>query len=87
MSAVTPPTDGVAAVLYSLLGGKYVVRLDEIDARPGCRSGVVLDSTGAVIGNASDHIYSGTGFAVHTKPFGGYVPCDQIVFEHEIGVR
>lgn len=84
MSAVNPPTESVAAVWYALLGGKYLVRLDDESAPPGRRSGVVMNSSGEVIGYASDYIYGGAGFSVHTKPFGGYVPSDQIVFQHEI---
>ena len=79
-ASATPPADPVAAVLYALFGGKYVVRLTDATARPGRRSGEVLDSTGAVIGDASDFIYGGAGFCVHTRAFGGYVPADQIVF-------
>lgn len=41
---------------------------------------LVLDDAGNVIGSASDYIYSGSGFAVHTRPFGGYVAESQIEF-------
>jgi hypothetical protein len=80
----SPPIEAIPAVLYSLLGGKYLVRLTNKAARPGERSGAVLDAAGNVIGNASDYIYGGRGFAVHTKPFGGFVPSEQIVFFHEL---
>ena len=76
----TPPTDSVSAVWYALTGGKYIVRLTDEHAQPGNRSGDVLDSDGKVIGSASDYIYGGAGFAVHTRAFGGYVPTEQIVF-------
>lgn len=59
---------------------RFRVRLSDPDALPGRRSGYVLDEQNHIIGDASDRIYGGTGFAVHTLPFGGYVPNDQIVF-------
>lgn len=80
----TPPTDSVSAVIYAISGGKYVVRLTDSTALPGSRSGEVLDSDGQVIGSASDYIYGGRGFAVHTRAFGGYVSSDQILFQHEM---
>jgi len=76
----TDQSDSVAQVWSYLSGGKFRVRLDKPKARLGMRRGVVLDNAGNVIGDASDYIYGGTGFCVHTKPFGGYVPNDQIDF-------
>ena len=72
-------TSPVAAVWFSLLGGKFRIRLIG-DNCPGRRTGDVLDDDGNIIGSAHDSIYGGHGFAVHTKPFGGFVPEDQIDF-------
>jgi len=73
-------THSVAAVLFAIGGGRFRIRLDDKRARPGQRSGKVLNDAGEVIGSASDYIYGGSGFAVHTRPFGGYVSADQIDF-------
>lgn len=77
--------DAVSAVWHSLMGGKFRVRLsawpnEPVDTRPGHRFGDVLDEDGTVIGSAHDSTYGGRGFVVHTKPYGGFVPCDQIEF-------
>lgn len=79
MATIQEKTDSVTAVFHALLGGMFRVRLTE-DRGPGRRHGEVLDDAGNVIGSAADYIYGGKGFAVHTRPFGGYVPCDQIQF-------
>lgn len=76
ISANTSPVD---AVFHSVLGGKFRVRLTR-DNGPGRRSGEVLDDAGNRIGDASDYIYGGRGYAVHTRPFGGFVPESQIVY-------
>ncbi len=77
--AVNADTSAVAAVWYSLLGGKFPVRLHDGCREPGHRYGDVLDEAGTTIGSAHDYIYGGRGWAVHTKPFAGYVPDEQIV--------
>lgn len=69
----------VSAVAYAITGGKFRVRLTE-DNGPGRRWGQVLDNDNNVIGEASDYTYRGKGFAVHTKPYAGYVPENQIIF-------
>lgn len=77
-------TDSVSAVWYSLLGGKFLVKLEDPEVTPGSRIGSVVDANGNTIGSAQDYTYAGRGFAVHTKPYAGYVPCEQIVFVHEL---
>ena len=57
----------------------FRLRLTE-DNGPGRRHAEVLDADGKVIGSAMDYTYGGLGYAVHTKPFGGYVPLDMIEF-------
>lgn len=78
MPTITSETSSVVAVVFSLVGGRFRVRLDDPKARAGERSGDVLDDAGNVIGHATDHIYGGRGYCVSTKPFGGYVPAEQI---------
>jgi hypothetical protein len=72
-------TDSVTAVFHAILGGKFRIRIIN-DQGPGHRDGIVLDDNDVPIGSASDYIYAGMGFAVHTRPFGGYVSLDQIEF-------
>jgi hypothetical protein len=79
MATINADTNSVEAVWFSLLGGKFRVRLTD-DNGPGRRYGQVLDDAGNQIGDASDSIYGGRGFAVHTRPFGGFVPEEQIEF-------
>jgi len=68
--------------VFGIISGslKIRVKLEDPSAESGRRYGYVLDESGNVIGDASDRIYGGTGFAVHTAPFGGFVPTDKIVF-------
>jgi len=70
----------VQMVIYSLKGGKFRVRLSDSSAKPGRRQGHVLDENDNIVGDASDAIYSGRGFAIHTAPFGGFVPAEQVEF-------
>ena len=61
------------------------IRVRLIDDRgPGRRSGDVLDDTGKVIGSAHDYPYDGRGYAVHTKPFAGFVPESDIEYVEEV---
>lgn len=80
MSTITATTNPVNAVWHSLTGGKFRVKLENKRAVPGRRYGQVLDDNGNQIGDASDYIYGGRGFAVQTRPFGGFVPVEQIEF-------
>lgn len=62
-------------IFASVLGGlRWTVQLRDGDRSPGLRSGLVIDRDGTVIGDASDYIYGGRGFAIHTRSFAGYVP-------------
>ena len=72
--------DAVTAVFRSIFGGNYRVRLRDKDAPPGRRSGLVIDLDGEIIGSASDYTYSGSGFALHTSNYAGYVPIADIEF-------
>lgn len=78
-TTISADTDSVSAVFHAVLGGRFRVRLYR-DNGPGHRSGHVLDDAGNRIGDAHDYIYGGRGFAVHTRPYGGYVPAEQIDF-------
>ena len=73
----TSPLD---AVFHAVVGGKFILRLHEPNAEPGRRFADVLNDAGERIGSAHDFIYHGTGFAVHTGPYGGFVSLDQVVF-------
>jgi hypothetical protein len=79
MTTIKADTDSVTAVWFSILGGKFRIRLSQDDG-PGRRIGEVLDDSGNVIGSAQDYTYGGNGFAVHTRPFGGFVPMEQVEF-------
>jgi hypothetical protein len=68
-------TTSVSAVWHSLTGGKFILRV----TTPGQGWAHVLDDQGNIIGDANQ-MYSDGGWAVHTKPFGGYVPSSQIIF-------
>lgn len=67
----TPP---VAAVYFAVLGGKFLLR--RVNWSPNVAD--ILNNSGEIIGSAQ-RIYS-DGWSVHTRPFGGYVPDDQIVY-------
>ncbi len=79
MTTINANTSPVDAVWCSLLGGKFLVKLSDGVREPGRRFGTVVDEHGTVLGSAQDYTYSGRGWAVHTKPFAGYVPDEQIV--------
>lgn len=79
MSTINENTNPVSAVLHAVTGGKFRVRLTT-DEGPGRRDGYVLDDSDNIIGSASDATYNGRGFAVHTKPYAGYVPEEDIIF-------
>lgn len=72
-------TGSTEAVGHAISGGKFRLRLVE-DNGPGSRHADVLDDNGKCIGGASDYIYQGRGWAVHTKPFAGFVPEEQIEY-------
>lgn len=80
MGTINATTDSVSAVVHACMGGKFRVRLEDPKAKPGSRWGDVLDDNGVRIGDASDYIYGGRGFAIHTRPFGGFVSEEQIEF-------
>jgi hypothetical protein len=64
----------LVAMYHWLFGGKFILRYYS-----ECRdSAMVLDEGGNIIGEA--HTMRDGGWSVHTIPFGGYVPCSQIVF-------
>ena len=71
---ITAHTNSVDAVWHALTDGKFILRHDGRDDT-FCD---VLDDAGNVIGSAH-RIYS-DGYAVQTRPFGGYVSDKQIVF-------
>lgn len=80
MITLQADTDPLTAIMFNLGGGIFRVRLYEPDAVEGRRTGLVLDDKDDVIGTASDYIYGASGFAVHTRPFAGFVPAKQIEF-------
>lgn len=85
-TTITADTSPVAAVRHAVAGGKFIIRLDR-DNGPGRRSGSVLDDAGNVIGDASDYIYGGRGYAVHTAAYAGFVSESEAVYvEAEKGV-
>lgn len=77
---INAETNSLEAVVFSIMGGKFRLRLTNPDAEPGKRCAFVLDDNDNVIGHAQDWTYGGSGFAVQTKPFGGYVSEEQIEF-------
>lgn len=79
MTTIKSDTSPVQAVMFAVTGGTFRLQLTN-DEGPGHRSGYILDDDGNRIGDASDFIYGGRGFAVHTKPFAGFVSIDQIEF-------
>ncbi len=78
-------TDSLTAVLHTVTGGRIRVVLEDARAKPGERSGRVVDGLGNHLGTAQDYIYQGRGFAVQTRAFGGFVPVEQIDFVCEGG--
>src|SRR5581483_3233408 len=64
----------VAALWHYLFGGKFLLR-----HYSDCKdTGMVLDENGNIIGEA--HTLRSGGWSVQTKPFGGTVPTEQIIF-------
>ena len=80
MKTIKEDTNPVTAVWFALMGGKFRVRLHVEDHPTVSRWGDVLDDDDNVIGSASDFIYGGRGFAIHTKAYGGFVPSENIDF-------
>ena len=72
-------TPSVAAVWFSLTGGRFRVEKTSDDG-PGQWSGRVLDDDGNSIGSAGSYPYGTRGASIHTRPFAGFVPIDQIDF-------
>jgi hypothetical protein len=72
-TTITQDTSPLAAVTFAVMGGAFIIR------KVGWSDNIadVLDNDGNVIGGAH-RIYS-NGWAVHTRPYGGYVPDSQIV--------
>jgi hypothetical protein len=66
----------VAIVWLTCLGAKWRLRRIPGDEH-FCQ---VIGEDGQVIGSASNLIYGDRGWAVHTKPFGGFVAADEVVF-------
>ena len=79
MATIDSSTNPVTAVQFAIAGGRFRIRLTSDDG-PGRRSGHVLNDADEVIGDASDHIYRGSAFPVHTKPFAGHVAIEQVDF-------
>ena len=73
-TTITDDTSPTAAVYFAILGGKFYLR--RVDWSPNIAD--VLNDSGEVIGSAH-RIYSNS-WAVHTKPFGGFVPDSQVVY-------
>jgi len=71
---ITNETDSVTAVWHSLTGRKFFLRIDPNISETFAD---VIGENGEVIGSAS-RIYS-DGWAVQTRPFGGYVPDEQCI--------
>lgn len=59
------------------------IKLNDSNAAPGSRWGVVLDEHGSIIGEAHDSTYHGRAYAVHTKAWAGFVPLEQIEIVEE----
>ena len=76
---ISNDTNPVDAVFHAVFGGKFLIHLLD-DNGPGRRYGNVMDNNGNVIGSASDYIYGGRGYAVNTKPYGGFVPEEQVEY-------
>jgi hypothetical protein len=79
-TTITHDTPATVAVVHAVMGGKFRLRLHDPNAEPGRRFADVLNDADEKLGGASDYIYRGTGFAVHTGPYGGYVSLDQVEF-------
>jgi hypothetical protein len=77
---INDKTDALTGIIFSCIGGKFHVKLDDPEAKPGFRFGQVVDDNGNQIGRASDYLYSGRGFAINTAPYAGFVPLDQVQF-------
>ena len=76
---MTGSEDSVTAVWAQCLGvGKYLLVRDP-DSKTWAR---VINEKGEQIGDANQ-MYSDGGWAVHTRPFAGYVPPSQVEFVGE----
>jgi hypothetical protein len=75
MATIRDDTNPVCAAYFAVVGGTF--RLREAESGAGYD---VLDDDGNVIGAASRSCYGASGFAVHTKPFAGFVPEAQIEY-------
>lgn len=81
MLDLTNSSNAHYAVVLSCLGRlKFMVKLDNPNAEPGRRYGYVLNESGEIVGDASDWMYCGLGFAIHTAAYGGFVDTENIVF-------
>jgi len=79
MATLTGQEDALVGVYYSILGGTFNLRKIVYPDMPdyNAKSADVIGQDGSIIGYAH-RIYS-DGWAVHTKPYAGYVPDSQIV--------
>ncbi len=77
MATISSETDPLSAAMFSVLGGKFHLRITE-DQGVGCRYADVLDDAGNKIGYAYDYLYPGSGWGVWTRPYAGYVPNEQV---------
>lgn len=80
MTTISKSTLPLAAELHAIAGGKIRIKLKNKRAPAGRRYGQVLDENNNVIGDASDAVFGGRRFSIHTRPFGGFVPVEQIEF-------
>jgi hypothetical protein len=65
-----------AAMLHSIFGGKFLLH-----HYSDCKdTAMVLDSDGNIIGEAYTLRSHPRSWSIHTKPFGGTVPEEQIIF-------
>jgi hypothetical protein len=80
MATIKADTRPTIAAFHALSGGKFRIRLNPGHSGPGTRVGAVLDDDGNRIGSAHDWPYKDRGFSVHTRPFAGFVPREQIEF-------
>ena len=73
-TTLTGTENALEGVYFSVLGGTFKLKKTTVD---GYTFHDVVNDDGQVIGSAH-RIYS-DGWAVHTKPYAGYVPDSQIV--------
>lgn len=72
MGTITNDMSPVAAALFACAGGKFRFRDEGGSIR-------VLDDQNRVIGSA--HRFYCDGYAVHTRPFAGYVSDSQVIWD------